>query len=494
AAQVVTVSFTAAAQSVGEGVGTATITAQLSSASSQTVTVPFTVSGTAANPADYTITASPLTITAGNTSASITVTVVADAVAEGDETVIVTMGTPTNATLGATTVHTLTITASGGGGGTVTVSFANCPVADRAVWLAYQDGNGAWTRVIGAGDVYTFGVTSGTGGIAWVVLGAGNESSVQVQYMTQAELTAGTLDFCAGAIPTGRTITGTVANLQITEQAYLSLGGGVGTAMFFQPAFTMTGVQDGTHDLVGFKSDFATPGAERGLLRRDIVVTADGSVGTVDFTGGESFAAASATMTLMGLTGGETIFQSVSYLVTAQCVPASLGIGGIGAATFTAFGIPVAPQRGSDYHQISIIASTGTIVRTVTESFHTFGARTVTLGSSLAAPTVTPLAGPYKRLQAVFTVPGEYGGPSFFGYVDASTDKRVNLNASAAYRGGPGITLALADFSALAGWDNNWAPASAATGDWNVGATGGSTGSACVENATQKSAAHGGTF
>ncbi|MFO1222630.1 MAG: Calx-beta domain-containing protein [Burkholderiaceae bacterium] len=103
-----TVSFTAAAQSVNEGT-VATITAQLSSASSQAVTVPFTVGGTATNPADYTISASPLTIAAGNTTATVTVTVVADGVAEPNETVVVTMGTPTNATLGATTVHTLTI-------------------------------------------------------------------------------------------------------------------------------------------------------------------------------------------------------------------------------------------------------------------------------------------------------------------------------------------------------------------------------------------------
>jgi len=116
--QVPTVSFTAATQAVGEGVGTATITAQLSGISTQTVTVPFTVSGTASNPADYTITASPLVIAAGNTTVTITVTVVADGVAEPDETVIVTLGTPTNAGLGATTVHTLTIT-----GQVPTVSF-----------------------------------------------------------------------------------------------------------------------------------------------------------------------------------------------------------------------------------------------------------------------------------------------------------------------------------------------------------------------------------
>ena len=55
AAQTPNVSWTAASQSVGEGVGTATISASLSQASTQAVTVPFTVTGTANNPADYTI-------------------------------------------------------------------------------------------------------------------------------------------------------------------------------------------------------------------------------------------------------------------------------------------------------------------------------------------------------------------------------------------------------------------------------------------------------
>jgi hypothetical protein len=90
-------------------VGTFTITAQLSAASGQNVTVPFTLSGTAVDPADYGITASPITITAGNTTQTISITVVDDTIDELNETVIVTMGAPTNATQGATTVHTATI-------------------------------------------------------------------------------------------------------------------------------------------------------------------------------------------------------------------------------------------------------------------------------------------------------------------------------------------------------------------------------------------------
>ncbi len=87
-----------------------TVTAQLSATSASAVTVPFSITGTATNGTDFTITASPITIAAGNTTGSATVTITGDATVEPNETVILTMGTPTNATQGATTVHTATIT------------------------------------------------------------------------------------------------------------------------------------------------------------------------------------------------------------------------------------------------------------------------------------------------------------------------------------------------------------------------------------------------
>ncbi len=105
------VQFTAATQMESEGVGTMTVTAQLSAASGLAVTVPFTVGGTASVGAgqDYTINTSPLNIPAGSTSSSITLTINDDTLDEYDETVIVTMGTPTNATAGSATTHTATI-------------------------------------------------------------------------------------------------------------------------------------------------------------------------------------------------------------------------------------------------------------------------------------------------------------------------------------------------------------------------------------------------
>ena len=74
------------------------------------MTVPFTVGGTATDGADYTITASPIVIPAGATTGTITITLVDDATDEANETVILTLGTPTNAVLGAAAVDTATIT------------------------------------------------------------------------------------------------------------------------------------------------------------------------------------------------------------------------------------------------------------------------------------------------------------------------------------------------------------------------------------------------
>jgi Bacterial Ig domain/Bacterial Ig-like domain len=103
------VAWTSAGQASVNESGTLTVTAQLSATSTSSVTIPFTVTGTS-DSADRTISASPITITAGNTTGSATITITGDTTDEVNETVILTMGTPTNANKGATTVHTATIT------------------------------------------------------------------------------------------------------------------------------------------------------------------------------------------------------------------------------------------------------------------------------------------------------------------------------------------------------------------------------------------------
>ncbi len=108
-----TLQFASMSGSVNEGnTGSTTVTVQasLSAASSQAVTVPITYSGTATSGTDYSNASTSLTIAAGQTTGSATFSVIGDTTVELDETVVLTMGTPTNATLGANPIYTHTIT------------------------------------------------------------------------------------------------------------------------------------------------------------------------------------------------------------------------------------------------------------------------------------------------------------------------------------------------------------------------------------------------
>jgi hypothetical protein len=98
-----------ASASIAEG-ASRVFTVNLSSAHTVAVSVPFTMSGTATAGTDYTINASPVVIPIGSTTATITLVSTTDALAETSETAIITLGTPTNAVLGAGITATTTIT------------------------------------------------------------------------------------------------------------------------------------------------------------------------------------------------------------------------------------------------------------------------------------------------------------------------------------------------------------------------------------------------
>ena len=388
----------------------------------------------------------------------------------------------------------LTLTVGTAGSGNVTVDFSSCAVTDRAVWLAAQNGpsTSPWTRVSGVGDVYNFTIGSGGGGVAYVVLGAGDAAAVTVQYMTQAEFTAGTLVFCPPT--TGKTINGSVANTALTDVTTVSLGGRSAIVSFGSTTFQLTGVPDGAQDLVAYRHSFIGD-PEKAIIRRNQNIADNGTITTLDFGGVEAFTPATATITLSGLAGGEDVSQSMFYQVGANCATASLYGAATAGASFTASGIPSGQQLVTDFHGLNVFASTTTDTRFITQYNHDLTARTLTLGPVMPAPVITDLTGggSYKRLQAVYTLPTAYEGSTSFGYTDGAS-KSVNISATFGYLGGTSTTLALADYSALSGWDNTWPPATGGTADWTVSGTSTFPASACTEGATFKSASVTGTF
>jgi len=110
-----------------ESISPANLELSLSATSNQAASVSYTVSGGTAtgDGVDYTLLGTgTATINAGSTKANISIAIIDDSLDEPNETIEVTISNPTNATLGANTVHTFTILDNDP---TPTVSFTGAP-------------------------------------------------------------------------------------------------------------------------------------------------------------------------------------------------------------------------------------------------------------------------------------------------------------------------------------------------------------------------------
>ena len=373
------------------------------------------------------------------------------------------------------------VTASTGGGGNVTLDFSACVGLDVPSWVAYQDGGGAWTRANGANRIYTFGIASATGGIAWAVPGpTTNTAQLQVRHMSRSELSAVPFVFCTAADLGLKLVNGSVTGLSGADVVNISLGGGIAFASPSIPAFGIAGVKNGIHDLIAWRHDVLADivGAgnpDRGFIRRDQNVASGASVGTLDMNGAESFTPAAATFSVNGIVAGEEVAHTMRYQTGAACLGSMLysSVRMATPNTFDAKGFPAVLQRATDFHQVLFSTTTrqGGVLypvaqRSLVESFRTLSARTLSLGAPLPLPTITTLPGTYKRLQASFTFGAEYNSAITLSYVAQS--KSVSIVASSAWIGSTSATLSLPDFTGVAGWNDVWAPASGATGTWIV--------------------------
>jgi hypothetical protein len=90
--------------------GLVPVTIQLSSPALTSVTIPYSVSGTATSLVDHTAANGNIVIPSGQSSGALPIRVLRDEIVEPNETAILTLGTPTGASLGSPSVHTITIT------------------------------------------------------------------------------------------------------------------------------------------------------------------------------------------------------------------------------------------------------------------------------------------------------------------------------------------------------------------------------------------------
>jgi hypothetical protein len=487
ATQGITLAFSPAALSVSAGGASAASTATITRLGGFTGGVNLAITGA---PSGLTATASPSSGIAGNTS---TVTVQAGgAVAAGTYNLTLT-GTGTGIS-NATATLPVTVT-GGGGGGNVTIAF--CPV-DAPLWVAAQDGTGAWTRVTPtSGSTYTFSFASGRGGVALVdTVGPGFE--LNVLYASVAEFTNSAT---AGSDGCGaKTLNGSVANVSASEVALVSLGydftqviGALGTT------FQLTSVADGPQDLFASRADGLTGRSSRLILRRAVNLTNGSTIPVLDFGAVESFAPAIANVTVSGIAGGETA-QLMSLFAGVR--GSSFGIVGFQSATGAAQpydAVPTAQLAASEFQQLMVTSSTASFDGTRSAGIYirTVADRTLTLGPALSVPTVSKVATtPYVRPRMQFTSQSQYNRLAIADWRQSSLDRGANVSMTAGYNSGTAPAtwdLVIPDLTSVTGWTNSWGLQDGTAIAWGADAFGGAVAyldASITEGATSLSASY----
>jgi hypothetical protein len=271
----------------------------------------------------------------------------------------------------------------------------------------------------------------------------------------------------------------------LSSQVEISMGLGSGIAVSPATAATVSGVQPGPADVVAVGQDLNLATIAFSILRN--VDVPDG--GTVNLT---TWAAPlSSNLTINNL--GADLANAIVEYSMAGFTFVSLTDGQSAGANQTYADIPVALQQPGDLHTLLVVASAGAGdgIRTQGTSFHASGDHTVTLGPSLANPTITLLPGlPNASYNIVLARQTEYADQSLLTFSQTGGSAIVIVSATAAYAGAaPTWDLAVPDLSTAGGFNVQWGLTPGLQTNWNVTAVGSS-----VVGGGAQAASHFGTL
>jgi hypothetical protein len=459
------------------GTGTATVTITRTNGFAGAVDI-----STSGAPTGVTLAADPASVPGNVNSSTLTVTVGAD-VATGSYPITVT-GAATGLSNQGTT-FTLQVTQSSGGGNSVAVTYCEGEVP---IWVAAQDGTGAWTRVAqGANNTFTFNLATAKGGLAAVTQNGDDDFTLSVLYGTKEQFTAATAGgatVCTTA-PTGtKTVNGSVTGVDAEDLVIVALGDQFKFVLPGTTTFTFTGVPDGNLDLIATRYSGQTFVANKIAIRRNVNAADNSTLDPIDFAGTEAFDPATANLTINGINNEPT---SVGVLFLSASATATI-LGGTpiffeGEASTTSprpyYGVPADKLQAGDLHVLFATASPEVAgggepdrARSVFAYFTSITDRTVTLGPDLAEPTLSTVSNtPYLQPRAQFAVQAEYNQFATISFTQDTRDADVSMTAG--YAGGAGFDLTVPDLSGVEGFDSNWGLLANAATNWDAGAFGG---------------------
>jgi hypothetical protein len=465
-------------------------------------------------PAGVTTTPAPAAITAGSTSSVITIAV--GTAAPPGTTTLTVHATGTGVAEKTATVA-LTVTPAAAGGNT---TWEFC-LGAAPIWFAAQDGGGGWTHITPTGSKFVFDIASGRGGVAFVTstsspsvsaasslagrmpkileaallardraidtraaspatssTSAVDEFALSIVYGTQAELSAQGQPQCVPE--SGKTVNGTVANLGARDLADVTLGDSYSDVGGQTPAFQLLNVGAGPLDLIASQTarnpTTDEPTLARMIIRRGLNQANNSTLPVLDFNSAEAFVPVE-TDVAVGNLGAADAFL-VHFYFTAGATGAFVGFDGPRRGPFKHHGVPAAKQLPSDLHLAVIFAAGSSDTRLAGVFFKQPTDRTITLGDALPAPAVEAVSrAPYARLRAAGSLTAAYD--KYVSVSFAQAGRRATIDASTGYlSNATTYDLTIPDFTAVAGWVNDWGTKQGVQTNWfltGIGFTGAGT-------------------
>ncbi len=341
---------------------------------------------------------------------------------------------------------------------TTSISVPFC-ASDLPTWFAYQNEGYFWERVLPTGNRYNFSTTEkATVAFAYA---AGNESEIDILYVSRTELAGLTDRDCGGA----RTYSGTVSGLTTGQSALVVMGASAVLASATTGAFTLSDVAERPLDLIstrGIVTQNAFLAPDRFIVRRGLDLASGTALPALDFTAAEAFAPASVTLTISGTVGGDLlVFQNTLRTVTSTY--GTLQVANPVGTSASLYAVPANQLAATDLHELLVDASnaSGSIGHASVEYFRDPADRTVALGPTMTTPSVTTISTtPFVRLRGLLAFQPEYPTVARFTFVQGSLGSRrfIVPIVSSAYLGATPTTwdVVIPDLSGTTGFNGAW--------------------------------------
>jgi hypothetical protein len=346
------------------------------------------------------------------------------------------------------------------------VDVAYCRGAEPA-WVAFQDGDGAWTRAqpIAAGQYTTFhhAFTSNRGAVARAQEFAGGLTSLSILYGLPSELRIVTdTAFQQCSTDALRTLNGTVAGLGANDVALVSAGNSVRdfTALELGNSWQLRGLLAGPQEFLATRGTRlnGVVSLTKMILRRSPGLPDGATLPTFDFESPEAFQPVVHNVTFAGNNGSAATAYTGLRTAHSNNILSFLAGGGA-TATSPYFAIPESQLESGELQSVgATTVPVGNVVRSAAAYFRSPADLTLTFGVMPVAPTLSTIAtAPTVRMRAHFVVQDDYDRLATINFQQGANTV-VSLSMTEPYaRGDDGYDLTIPDLSAVPGFDSRWA-------------------------------------